>query len=893
VESEGNFAGARIIGVRGDPDHPANFGKLCSKGTTLHLTAGPETRALYPELRTDRNQSRTRTDWGNALNHAAEKFADIIHEHGPDAVAFYISGQLLTEDYYAFNKLARALVGTNNIDSNSRLCMSSAVAAYTQTLGADGPPCSYEDIDNTDCILISGSNTAWAHPIVFRRIEEAKKQNPDLKIIVIDPRRTMTAASADLHLALLPGTDITLLNAMLHVLLWEGLVDHDFIRDHTEGFESLREAVREFTPAVAAAVCGVSAENIVTAAKWFGKAKAPLSFWCQGLNQSTHGTHNGAALIHLHLATGKIGQPGMGPFSLTGQPNAMGGREVGAMATLLAGHRQLANAEHRAEMASIWGVPSLPDQPGKTAVELFEAIHRGEIRAVWIACTNPAHSLPEQSLVREALLRAEFVVVQDAFSNTETTDYADLLLPASTWGEREGTQTNSERRITHMSPAVPPPGEARPDWMIARDFARELGLHLGRTDAATLFSWISPEDIFLEHATTTRGRDLDITGLNYDILKNSGAQQWPFPEGATTGAARLYTNNQFATPSGRARFLTLSPKPDETTAEKTDARYPLHLLTGRLRDQWHTMSRTGRVPRLYSHEDEACIALHADDLARRGMEDGDLVTVTSRRGNIVLRTKASEEMRPGQAFVSMHWGRRYLNSSGANELTISAFDPYSKQPELKHAAVRIDKVVLPWHALIVRTEGETSGKALEWLARLQPLLNRFSYASLSLAGREQTTVVLRIAHAEPATDEWLDEIDAAIEMNDPNCLSYRDNRRGVRKKALVENSLLTGLHLAGETAAGNWLKDFVVEQRPADDIRRYLFAPLAAPPAGFKARGRIVCACNNVAEADIIANINQGADLAALQSKLSCGTSCGSCVPELKTLITVHGRKAA
>ncbi|BAO28814.1 assimilatory nitrate reductase [Sulfuritalea hydrogenivorans sk43H] len=398
----------RITGVRGDPDHPANFGRLCTKGGTLHLTMTPQVmaqRLTRPQLRREKGAARARASWDAALDHAAEKFARAIAEHGPDSVAFYISGQLMTEDYYVFNKLAKGLIGTNNVDTNSRLCMSSAVAGYKATLGADAPPCSYEDIDHADCLLIAGANTAWAHPVLFRRIEDARAARPDMKIIVVDPRRTDTAEAADLHLAILPGTDIALYNAMLHVLLWEDLVDADFIRAHTEGFESLKAIVRDYTPAMAADICGVKAEDIVTAARWFGQAPAALSLYCQGLNQSSHGTDNNAAIIHLHLATGKIGKPGCGPLSLTGQPNAMGGREVGGLANLLSAHRDMANPEHRAEVARLWGVADVPATPGLTAVELFEAVHRGEIKALWIACTNPAQSLPDLARVHEALAK--------------------------------------------------------------------------------------------------------------------------------------------------------------------------------------------------------------------------------------------------------------------------------------------------------------------------------------------------------------------------------------------------------------------------------------------------------------------------------------------------------
>ncbi|MDQ2694815.1 MAG: molybdopterin-dependent oxidoreductase, partial [Pseudomonadota bacterium] len=466
--------GREIVGVRGDPDHPANFGRLCSKGATLHLTARRHllsARVLYPEYRTARDQERRRGGWDEVLDYAADRFAACIRDHGPESVAVYGSGQLLTEDYYVFNKLVKGLIGSNNLDTNSRLCMSSAVAGYKQTLGADAPPCSYEDIDHAEAIFFAGSNAAFAHPILYRRLEEARAKRPDLKVIVVDPRRTETAREADLHLAILPGTDVALFNAMLHVLLWEGMADRAYIDAHTEGFAAVKELVRDYTPKAAAAVCGVAEADIVQAARWFGGAKATLSLYCQGLNQSSSGTAKNAALINLHLATGQIGRPGAGPFSLTGQPNAMGGREVGGMANLLSAHRDLANPEHRAEVARLWGVDDVPDKPGPTAVELFEALRGGGIKMVWIVCTNPAQSLPNQPAVREALEKAELVVVQEAWRDTECVPYADILLPAASWGEKEGTVTNSERRITRLRRAVPPPGEAMADWRIAVAFA--------------------------------------------------------------------------------------------------------------------------------------------------------------------------------------------------------------------------------------------------------------------------------------------------------------------------------------------------------------------------------------------------------------------------------------
>ncbi|MDP2751336.1 MAG: molybdopterin-dependent oxidoreductase [Rhodocyclaceae bacterium] len=876
----------RIIGVRGDPDHPANFGKLCSKGNTLHLAAVQTGRATVPMLRTSRAVLPAPTSWDNALDVAAERFAAIIREHGPDAVAFYVSGQLLTEDYYLFNKLARALVGTNNIDSNSRLCMSSAVAAYKATLGSDAVPCSYEDIDLTDMMLIAGANTAFAHPVLFRRIEAAREKNRSLKLIVVDPRRTDTAASADLHLAIAPGSDTLLYSAMLHVLLWENRIDNRFIADHTNGFNELRAQLAELTPGAVAAACGLGergADEIITAAHWFGQAKAPLSLWCQGLNQSIHGTSNGAALIHLHLATGKIGKPGMGPFSLTGQPNAMGGRETGTMANLLPGHRNLASAADRAELAQLWGISTLPETPGKTAIELFNALKEGSIKAVWIACTNPAQSLPDLTQVREALIKAEFVVVQDAWADTETAAFADLLLPAATWGEKEGTVTNSERRISRMCAAIPPPGEALADWCIARDFALALGEKIGAGETAKrLFAFNSSTDVYAEYVKTTVGRDLDIGGLSHAVLDERGPTQWPFPLGATIGKDRLYADHYFANAEGKAKFITIDTR---LTAEAIDARYPFHLITGRLRDQWHGMSRTGRIPRLYAHEPKPFLQINSDDLQRRGWQEGQLMRVKSRRGEIVLPLAASEEVRPGQVFFPIHWGRCSLSHEGVNALTLPAFDPISKQPELKHTAIRLEPADLPWRMVVLRSLGIANNgneQVLAWRARLAPLLADFDYAELTLDGRERPLVALRLACAEPLAADRIELIAHILDMPESACLNYCDSSRSILKRAHIEEGYLTGILLAGEEIASGWLQTVIRDGVPIDELRRWIFAPSAMPPIVAAAPRKIICNCMNVSEDEIKREIAAGADLTGLQGKLKCGTDCGSCVPELK-----------
>ncbi len=876
--------GGRIIGVRGDPEHPANFGRLCTKGFTLHLTARPEARAFYPELRRSRAAVRQRVSWDEALDSAADGFADIIRRHGPDAVGFYISGQLLTEDYYVFNKLAKGLVGSNNVDTNSRLCMSSAVAGYKATLGADAPPACYADIDHARTLFISGSNTAYAHPIVFRRIEDAKARCPELRIIVVDPRRTDTAEAADLFLPILPGTDVALYNAMLHVILWEGLWDKVFVERHTEGFEAVREAVREYTPGYAAAICGVPAEDIVRAAREFADSEATLSLYCQGLNQSSHGTDNNAALINLHLATGQIGKPGAGPFSLTGQPNAMGGREVGGMANLLSAHRDLANPRHREEVARLWGVPEVPSRPGKSAVEMFEAVRSGEIKAIWIACTNPAQSMPQADRVREALAAADLVVVQEAYRHTDTTAYADILLPASSWGEKEGTVTNSERCISRVRAAVPPPGEAREDWRIAADFALRLGARLNRADAPRLFPYPSAEEVFNEHRETTRGQDLDITGLSYALLEQRGPQQWPFPEGAATGRERLYEDGVFPTADGRARFHVARYRRPE---EMTDARYPFRLNTGRLRDQWHGMSRTGTVARLFNHAEEPVLSMNSDDMAMRGLADSDLVRVRSRRGEVVVRARKSAEMRSGQVFLPMHWGSQFMKGSGTNALTMPAFDPISKQPELKHAAVAVERMRLPWQLVAMRC-----GDALDRLPRVQPLLERFDYAACGLYGRDREILVLRAACAEPRDETLLAELDRILELDDDaRVMSYADGKRGITKRVLIENGRLSGVRLTGEVAARDWLKELLAEGGKAEPVRRWVLAPVSAPPAGQVSRGRIVCNCLDVSEREILAVLAEGSTPAELQQKLRCGTECGSCVPELRRLAAAHGAR--
>lgn len=874
----------KITGVRGDPAHPANRGRLCTKGASLGQTANPAYRLHYPERRPARGLPGERIAWDAALDEAAGRFAEIIRQHGRDAVAFYISGQLMTEDYYVFNKLAKGLIGTNNVDTNSRLCMSSAVAGYKQTLGADAPPCSYEDIAQADLIFIAGANPAVAHPIVFRYIEDAKAANPNLRIIVADPRRSESAEFADLHLPLRPGSDIALYNAMLHVLIGDGLIDRDYIDAHTQGFAALADIVREYSPSVAAGICGIPEADIVQAARWFGASRAALSLYCQGLNQSAHGTHNNAALIHLHLATAQIGKPGAGPFSLTGQPNAMGGREVGGLSNLLSAHRDLANPEHRAEIARFWGIPEVPANPGKSAVDLFKSLKSGEIKAVWIACTNPAQSLPNQAEVREALRAAEYVVLQETYANTDTAAYADLLLPASGWGEKHGTVTNSERRITRVLPAVDAPGEARHDWEIAVDFARRLGARLENPATVKLFPYAGVEDIFNEHRETTRSRDLDITGLSYARLEQDGPQQWPFPEGASSGKVRLYEDGVFPTADGRARFV---PVRHLLTADQPDQEFPISLLSGRMRDQWHGMSRTGTVPRLFNVEDEPLLSMHPCDMRHRGLKSGDLVRVTNARGETVVRIAEKAGLAKGRAWMPMHWGNQFLNSPGVNALACDATDPYSKQPELKHAAVQIARFDLPYPIVIIR-RCASQIEALELLQRARDCLPQFPYANVGLYGRKSPLVVLRAATSTAVDETIIAELDRLFGIDgEQGAIVYIDNKRRIAKKAIALDGRLLGVRLAGEARAEAWLKQAMAEDELDAGLIRLALAPSAKPPVDVTPRN-IVCKCADVSDVQIRLALDAGADLGGLQQSLKCGTFCGSCVPEIKRMVAQH-----
>jgi ferredoxin-nitrate reductase len=679
--------------LEGDKDHPVNRGMLCSKGMNLHYAMQDTSdRLLFPEMRPARSHPLRRVSWDVAMQRTVAVFQSIIRAHGPDSVAFYVSGQCLTEEYYVANKLVKGFLRTNNIDTNSRLCMSSAVSAYAGMLGEDAVPVAYDDIELSDCMLIAGANPAWCHPILFRRMEKHKQLNPDMRVIVVDPRRTQSASWADLHLQIQPGTDIVLYNAIGRILIENGSIDETFILDHTENFDRYRETVFATGIAEAATICDIDERDIRLSASWIADAKGFLTLWAMGLNQSVVGVKKNHALISLNLITGHIGRPGSGPFSLTGQPNAMGGREVGGLATMLAAHRSIQHAAHREEVERFWGVTGIQDKPGLTATQMIEALEDGRLKAIWIICTNPLVSLPDTVRVEKALRKARFVVVQDISRKSDSIPFADVIFPAAGHFEKEGTMTNSERRISHLQKIIDPPGEALPDAEILCRFARAMGFHG--------FDYGSAEEIFLEHARLTKGTRIDISGVNYTTLRGQGTIQWPVPAIDHPGTSRLFEDHQFYTPSGKARFFAVSP--DNDLSEPLTPEFPFILTTGRIRDQWHTMTKTGKVNRLRQHIDKPVLEIHPDDAAGRGIAEGDPVVISNARGEVRVCAHITTEIKPGTVFLPMHWGKSSANASArSNNLTDMRVDPTSKEPDFKFSAVNVRLFEKPKERIVV------------------------------------------------------------------------------------------------------------------------------------------------------------------------------------------------
>ncbi|MDA0353304.1 MAG: nitrate reductase [Chloroflexi bacterium] len=676
----------RVTEVRGDPDHPVNAGKLCSKGALLPGIFEADGRLLQPLVRDGKGSHTRVTNWDEAIGRVSEAIRRNVAEHGPDSIMLYGSGQLMTEDYYLFGKLAKGFIGTNNQDTNSRLCMAAAVTGYTLALGKDSPPASYEDFDHAKTFLILGANVEACHPILYDRIKARKRADRDVKVIVVDPRATRTTEIADLHLPVRPGTDVALLQSLLYEVRLAGGLDERFIAERTSGWAEVDVALEGWSAERASVITGIDGAAIIEAARIIAGNGPMVSLWTMGANQSTSGVDKNLGLLNLSLATGNIGKPGAGPFSLTGQPNAMGGREAGGLATTLPGHRMVANAADREAMECAWGRPpgSISDRPGLTAIEMIEALERDEIKVVWIAATNPVASFPNSERVEAALRRAELVVVQDPYHPTETSRVADVILPAAQWSERGGTMTNSERRICLLEQIGDAPGEALPDWQIICRIASELGY-------GDAFDYADTEEIYDEYRALTRGRDLDITGLSYEVLRETpGGLQWPYPEGASAGRTRLFEDgDRFPNSDGRAHFHVPAL---EAPSDVVSPEYPLVLLTGRVKDQWHTMTRTGGVPKLNRSESESFLEIHSADASMLGVEDGARVAVSSRRGRFEVKARVTDSIREGAVFAPFHWGAEWGRRGVANAVTSEAIDPRSKQPELKYAAVRVERI---------------------------------------------------------------------------------------------------------------------------------------------------------------------------------------------------------
>ncbi len=681
--------GNPIWKVIGDRDHPSSQGKVCVKGATVteSLTGN---RLKYPMMRERLNESFRRVSWDEAYDRIVQQIRTVLATQGPEAICMYGSGQFQTEDYYIAQKLLKGCLKTNNFDANSRLCMSSAVSGYIQSFGSDGPPCCYDDLEKTDCAFLIGTNTAECHPIIFNRFRAYHKKNKQVKLIVVDPRATDTSKHADLHLAIQPGTDIDLMNGIAYLLLRWGHLDTPFIEDATANFPQYASVISRYTPDVVAEKCNISIKDLEKAAKWWGESKRVLSLWSMGLNQSSEGTAKVRTLINLHLMTGNIGKPGTGPFSLTGQPNAMGGREAGGLAHILPGYRVVKNPQHRAEVEQLWGLEpgSISPQAGLAAWDMITGMERGEVGLFWVGATNPAVSMPDLERTKAALMRSPFTICQDAYYPTETAFYSHLLLPAAQWSEKTGSMTNSERMVTLCPAFRQPPGEAKADWEI---FA-EVGRRLGFVDQ---FNFADSEAVRAEFLELTRGRPCDMTGITYKTLAEYGPIQWPCPDTSspseiTHHQKRLYTNFRFNTADSRARFGAYHSK---GLAEPADPNYPLILTTGRLYGHWHTQTRTGQIQKIQKLHPQPFIEIHPKDAQKLGIGEGQWVEVRSRRGFARFPAKVTKAITPGTVFVPMHWGALWANKAEANALTHPESCPDALQPELKACAVQLVPVI--------------------------------------------------------------------------------------------------------------------------------------------------------------------------------------------------------
>ncbi|WP_414146946.1 molybdopterin-dependent oxidoreductase [Erwinia sp. BNK-24-b] len=837
--------------VAGDKAHPANFGRLCVKGSALGETLTPQGRLLHPQV--DGQQ----VSWETALDEVAARLQQTIREYGPQAVAFYASGQLLTEDYYVANKLMKGFLGVANIDTNSRLCMASAVVGYKRALGADAVPCCYDDLQQTGLAIVTGSNMAWAHPVAYQRLVQAKKANPALKVVVIDPRRTATCDVADYHLALKPGSDAALFAGLLNWLAQQAGINAA-MRPQLVGLDEALSSAADWTPEAVAAFCQLSVAEVRHFYRLFTTTQEVLTLYCMGINQSTSGSDKCNAIINVHLASGKIGRPGSGPFSLTGQPNAMGGREVGGLANQLAAHMGFSEAEVD-RLRRFWGSARVADSAGLKAVDLFQAMGRGEIKAVWIMATNPAVSLPDSEAVAQALRHCPLVIVSDVCAQTDTTLLADILLPAQGWGEKNGTVTNSERRISRQRAFVAPAGEARPDWWMLAQVAQRLGF-------AGAFDWQHPAEIFREHAALSGfendgSRAFDISGLatisnqQWDTLSPI---QWPVNQRFPEGCARLFTDRRFYHADGKARMLAVRPR---LPIAQPSARYPLIANTGRIRDQWHTMTRTGHVPRLMQHAGEPFCAVHPQDAVLYGVSEGDLVRVQSAQGWLACRAKLDAGQQPGTLFLPMHWNRQFCSQANVDALVAPEVCPESGQPESKQTAVRISRWEHDWQATLWLKE-HCRPDGLSWWTKIPEAgATRYQLAGKGAARRwlEQQAFIARLQLQVAESEDYFHLLGW---KNGQLAVAFFGGRAAICDAEAVAHAFCSP---------------------PATAAARF---NLLAGRAATSSRGKTICSCFGVGENQILAAIGEGChSAAALGEKLKCGTNCGSCIPELTQLI--------
>lgn len=857
------------VEVKGDPEHPSNYGRLCSKGSALGETVYLSERLLYPEIEGEQ------VSWEQAYAHIAAKFKAVINEHGPDAVAMYVSGQLLTEDYYVANKLMKGFIGSANIDTNSRLCMSSVVAAYKRAFGEDVMPCNYDDLERAQLIVLAGTNTAWCHPVLYQRMAQSKQENPAVKIVSIDPRRTQTADISDLHLSVRPGTDGILFNGLLVYLDSVGETNSQFVQAHTSGMEEALQAARASSPDIAtvASACGLSEEEVEQFYKLFARTERTVTVFSQGVNQSSSGVDKINSIINCHLLTGRIGRKGMGPFSLTGQPNAMGGREVGGLANQLAAHMEIDNPQHREIVAGFWQSDKLASRAGLKAIDSFDAIAEGKIRAVWIIATNPVVSMPDADRVKAALENCELVVVSDCVRETDTAKLAHVRLPATTWGERDGTVTNSERRISRQRPFLTPPGLAKHDWQIFTEFAQVMGF-------GEAFDYRSAADIFDEYAKLTcykkdheqnRARRLQLPAmvdLSLHEYNKLPPTQWPALDKTVTDTPPMYADGRFSTPDGRARFIAIRPQPP---AAKPSQDYPLVLNTGRVRDQWHTMTRTGMSPRLSAHRIEPFVEIHPDDAARYGLADASLALVSSQLGHeIYVRVRVSERQQAGSIFVPMHWNAQFASQARVDTLIPAVCDPVSGQPEFKHAVARVEPCKASWYGFIISREKPALKYSRYWARSRGRGFWRYEIAG-------QDTPEDWALHAKTLLnyeegEEWAEFYDKA----DGHYRAARFVGGKLDSVIFIDSSILL--------PPRDWLISLFQKEEISPRERAGILQ--GTPPADVEDVGRIICACFNVGEKTICKAVQAGAgDVEAVGKACQAGTNCGSCKPEIAELI--------